>query len=260
MSPSRPESRSGLPASYESPWRRLGADFRDVLASCSLKLRELWRRNAEGDLSLPAFWPAALAALFWPLLLALVLAAALGAGVLLAQRAQPGPSGAPGAAAAVAPLQEEAASAVADPLPAEAPPAPTTVVETSGPERLPESQPGEVPAPAAQAAGESVPVPEPAPPSPQQQLLQALEGGADAALLIALESDPAAALLRLRVKADFAALPEPEQRRLAAHWQERARSLGYERLELRGSDGQLLARPARVGSGMILLESSAGRR
>ncbi len=260
MSPSRPEPRSGLPASYESPWRRLGADLRAVLASCSLKLRELWRRNAEGDLPWPAFWPAALAPLFWPLLLALVLAAALAAGVLLGRPAQPGPSGAPGADAGVAPQQEEAASSVADPFPTEAPPGLTTG-DVSGSERRPESQAGKVPVPAVESAGEPVQAPEPAmSPSPEQQLLQELAGGAEGALLIALESDPSAALLRLQLKADYAELPEPEQRRLAASWQERALSLGYERLELRGSDGQLLARPARVGSGMILLESSAGRR
>lgn len=260
MSPLRPEPRSGLPASYESPWRRLGADLQAVLASCSLKLRELGRRNAEGDLPRPAFWPAAQAALFWPLLFALVLAAALAAGVLLGQRAQPGPSGVPGADAGVAPQQEEAASSVADPFPSEAPPGLTTG-EVSGSERRPESQAGEVPASPAEPADESVQAPEPAmSPPPEQQLLQALAGGAEGALLIALESDPSAALLRLQLKAEFAELPEPEQRRLAASWQQRAQSLGYERLELRGSDGRLLARPARVGSGMILLESSAGRR
>ena len=39
-----------------------------------LKLRELVRRNREGDLSVPGFWPQALAAFFWPVLLALGLA------------------------------------------------------------------------------------------------------------------------------------------------------------------------------------------
>ena len=39
-----------------------------------LKLRELVRRNREGDLSVPGFWPHSLAAFFWPLLLALGLA------------------------------------------------------------------------------------------------------------------------------------------------------------------------------------------
>ena len=62
------------PAPYQEPWGRLAGDLRAVVASSGLKLRELWRRNREGDLSVPGFWPASLASLFWPLLLALGLA------------------------------------------------------------------------------------------------------------------------------------------------------------------------------------------
>ncbi|MFM9100354.1 MAG: hypothetical protein ACKOPS_03040 [Cyanobium sp.] len=105
------------------------------------------------------------------------------------------------------------------------------------------------------------PVVEPPPVlTPEQQLRQALEGGGEGALLIGLDPDPAASLLRLQLAADFEGLPERERLRLAGSWQERARSLGYERLEHRSPEGQLLARPARVGSGKILLESSAARR
>ena len=70
----RPEPRSGLPAPYVAPWRRLAADIRDVVASLGLWLRELWRRNGEGDLPQPGFWPSSWAPFFWPLVLALTLA------------------------------------------------------------------------------------------------------------------------------------------------------------------------------------------
>ena len=53
--------------------RAVGADRR-------LALQRLWRRNREGELPLPAFWPPDLAPLFWPLLLALALALALSLG------------------------------------------------------------------------------------------------------------------------------------------------------------------------------------
>ena len=43
MNPPRPEPRSGLPAPYEDPWRRLAVDLRAVIASIGLRLRELWR-------------------------------------------------------------------------------------------------------------------------------------------------------------------------------------------------------------------------
>ena len=72
-----PEKPSLLPVPWSSPWKQLRQDLaRDLPAVGSaslLRLRELWRRNREGDLSVPAFWPQALSAWFWPLLLALAL-------------------------------------------------------------------------------------------------------------------------------------------------------------------------------------------
>jgi hypothetical protein len=60
---------------------------------------------------------------------------------------------------------------------------------------------------------------------------------------------------RLRLAGAYGALPLAERRSLAERWLERARELGYERLELVDQAGRLLARPARVGSGMILLDA-----
>ncbi|MFN5162403.1 MAG: hypothetical protein ACK5IA_11080 [Cyanobacteriota bacterium] len=70
MSPERsaPDSPGAdLPAPYEAPARLLARDLQAVLASGRLKLQELWRRNREGDLPAPRFWPPSLRALFWPL-------------------------------------------------------------------------------------------------------------------------------------------------------------------------------------------------
>ena len=72
-----------LPAPYVSPWKDLARNLRALWADLGLRARELWRRNREGDLSVPAFWPTDLAPLFWPLLLAFSLALLVSAGVQL---------------------------------------------------------------------------------------------------------------------------------------------------------------------------------
>jgi len=70
-----------------------------------------------------------------------------------------------------------------------------------------------------------------------------------------LEERPAEGLLRLRLAGGYGALPLAERRSLAERWLVRARELGYERLELVDPAGRTLGRPARVGSGMILLDA-----
>lgn len=67
------EAKRDLPAAYRSPFRALGDDLRAVLATIRLGGQQLWRRNRQGDLPLPSFWPSRLGALFWPLLLAMAL-------------------------------------------------------------------------------------------------------------------------------------------------------------------------------------------
>ena len=52
----------------------------------------------------------------------------------------------------------------------------------------------------------------------------------------------------------YAGLATASRGRWAERWQQRARGLGYERLELVDGQGRLLARGALVGSGMILLD------
>ena len=55
-----------LPAPWQNPWGLLWRDLGALLASLRLGLRELWRRNGEGSLWRPAFWPKGGAKLFWP--------------------------------------------------------------------------------------------------------------------------------------------------------------------------------------------------
>jgi hypothetical protein len=77
--------------------------------------------------------------------------------------------------------------------------------------------------------------------------------------ILGLEARPADSLLRLRLDAGFRSLEGAAQRDLANTWLGRSRALGYERLELLDLHDQLLARTARVGSGMILLDSLPSR-
>jgi hypothetical protein len=283
MNPLRPEPRSGLPAPYEDPWSRLAVDLRAVLASVGLRLRELWRRNGEGDLPRPAAWPASLAPLFWPLLLALVVVAAgtplvwlvprLGAG-LARPAAAPAPSISrePGGGwpiplpgiPAIAPEEEGPSPSAAFPGTADGPAAQAPVPSAQGPEAASSADPG---SPDAAAAGAPAAAPDSAIPSsstgagPSLATLRAeLLGEDPAPWILELEAIPAQSLLRLHLGGPFSDLEEAERRSLVDRWWGRCQALGYERLELLDRDDRLLARPARVGSGMILLDSPPGRR
>ena len=74
-------NESSLPAPYQSPWEALRQDLPAAAADLRLRLQTLWRRNREGDLSTPGFWPQDLAPLFWPVVL-LVLLLVLSLGVI----------------------------------------------------------------------------------------------------------------------------------------------------------------------------------
>ena len=76
------------------------------------------------------------------------------------------------------------------------------------------------------------------------------------AWIVGLEDRPADGLVRLRLGSGYGNRPLAERLPLVERWLERSRELGYECLELVDGQGRLLARPARVGSGMILLDAS----
>jgi hypothetical protein len=100
----------------------------------------------------------------------------------------------------------------------------------------------------AESAVDNAAVPAPLP-------LAELVGADPPAWVLGLEERPAEGLLLLRLAGGYGALPLAERRSLAEQWLTRARELGYERLELVDPAGRTLGRPARVGSGMILLDA-----
>jgi hypothetical protein len=226
-----------LPAPYASPWGRLGGALRAVVASLRLKLRELWRRNGEGDLSVPGFWPQGLAPLFWPLVLAALLALAL----TLAGQAWRG--------LAHRAVRAPGAAAVA-PLPAPAPERQAPRISVSAPAQ-------DEPPPVAKAAPMPLPEPEPPPPLELDPLLALLADDDPDHLIASAHPVPAEGRLELTMAPAYTALPPASRGRWAERWQQRAQALGYERLELVDGRQRLLARRALVGSGMILLDPGA---
>ena len=76
-----------------------------MAADVRLRGQELWRRNREGELSVPGFWPRDLAPSFWPLLLVLLLLLPL-AGIRLWQdHAGPAPRPEPAELQRTSPLE-----------------------------------------------------------------------------------------------------------------------------------------------------------
>ena len=211
-----------------------------MVADTGLRLRESLRRNGEGSLWRPRWWPVDLAPLFWPLVLALALAALMALGVWL-PRLRPAATP-PAPPSAVAP----ALPTVAEPSAAE-PPAASVL-----PEPAPEPAPEAALEPATDAESLEAEPLEPPPPDPLVLLLQ--RPGADGLIRRAV-GDADASSLSLQLAPAFPALAAKEQQRRAELWQQWARDLGYDHLELRDSRAGLLGRDALVGDGMILFSS-----
>jgi hypothetical protein len=240
----------GLPAPYEDPVVALGRDLRALAATLRLRIQELWRRNRQGDLSVPGFWPPDLAPLFWPLLLALLLTALVALPIATARRLP----------AAPAPAAERPEKLLTTPLP--------QARSTAEPEILPLPRAGAAAAPAAPGSAPTTeaelpePVEQPQLEQPQQPtplkldpILQLLSQEDPRHLIVAAHPQPAAGVLQLELSEAYAVLPDQQRRMEADHWLERSRDLGYDRLDLVDASGRLLGRQARVGSGMILLDS-----
>ncbi len=232
------QDKGALPAPYQSPWDALRRDVPAALADLRLRARELWRRNREGDLSTPGFWPQDLAPLFWPLLLVLVVAL-LVLGVLQLK-------------AALAP--EEAPE----------PPGIERILTTPLPEARPLAALPE-PVPPEPVAAEPIAA-EPVAAEPELPLLQVTpllkllaEVDRDSAmpegLLLTAQPLPErnGAVLTLDAK-QWRELPPSQRLDRTEAWWEQLQEEGYEDLTLEDTDHHLLARPSRVGTGMIMFD------
>ena len=242
----RSEPPAPYPAPYVEPWGRLAGDLRAALASTVLKLRELVRRNREGDLSVPGFWPQSLAAFFWPVLLALGLAvvACLLTLHIKTVFSSPTPTTFDIAdSSASQPFNEQVAERLA---PRSELPLPQALGQ-----------------PAARSVGSAPSSPEPpelAEPAPAVRLeldpLLALLSNDDLdGSISSARPHPEQGLLDLELVSTWAGLPLQRRQQQADLWLQRSRELGYERLRLVAPGGNLLAQAARVGSGMVLLEA-----
>lgn len=235
--PSRPEESDGspsqLPAPYAPPWTRLGEDAVAMASWAWLKLRELWRRNGEGSLPLPSFWPRRSARLFWPIAIATVLLAAgllFTVGLVGGGRSGSRPELSPPPAETILDLepaeeQEERKEAKAT-EPAEPSMDAESLADASGHPDRPEAIPPEWTAE-----------------DPER-------------LIVAISSEPASGTLSLQLNPRFLALPALAREQWAQRWQEHASELGYNHLLLSDGDLRLVGRDARVGRGMILYAPS----
>ena len=268
-----------LPAPYAPPWKRLGEDGVALLAWLGLKLRELWRRNREGTLPLPGFWPRRWPRLFWPLV---VVALLLGSG-LVGRAWLSWPAAAPLGTEPLGtkPLGTE------PPLGAEPPLGGTSSRDANTPLAATPDRDGGRPAPGGPSAGalpeaatggpvdssdspaagsddaatarsaDATPLPQTTE-SPEEReanrLRAAWSAGDPEPLIAAIRPEPASATLTLDLADAFIALKDGERQRLAERWWQRAVEEGYGHLRLRDGRGRLLARDARVGGGMVVLE------
>jgi hypothetical protein len=244
-----------LPAAYRNPWSTLGDNLQAVAADVRLRVQELWRRNGQGSLWRPGWWPSDLAPVFWPLVVALALSALLVLGAQAASLMHRLPSPARTASSSMAvdamPAAEpEASDAALEPMPsALTPPTPPAAVPPQPPIEVPSTESGDV---AADLEPEQEAKPEPL--DPLAELLQRSDAEG---LLAAATASADQRTLVLGVVPGFAALPVGKQQLYADQWQQWAVDLGYDHLELRDSRAGLLARDALVGAGMIVLNESS---
>ena len=265
--PKSSDKQSDLPAPYNSPWKALGQDLKAVSADVRLRSQEIWRRNREGDLSIPAFWPEQWAPLFWPALLGFSLAVLILGGIQLRQSLQGQPP--------TTPPEVERVRTTAFP---EARPLPTTsnvesALEHQGQADAPTEQNSTRPKePDKLIAAEEAPTlvsEDHEPPSAETKsgqlrvnpLLDLLveEGNTQSsqgsALIVSAQPQPEqnAVILQIDVAAWLQHSPDQRQQ-LADAWWNRLEDQGYADLRLLNAQQELLARPARIGGGMIVFD------
>ena len=227
---------SNLPAPYVSPWSEFARNLRALLADLQLRAQELWRRNREGDLSVPGFWPRNLASIFWPLVVVLLVAVPV-AGLRWWQSAHP-------------PVAESKPAAVA--IDQRVPVA--VLPEAVFPEPLITPQPEPAFAPETTLFDVEDP---PLPVLDLNPLMDLfLDGSAPEGLLASAILQPAQNRLVLQVTEAWINLVPSARTSISEDWQRRSLDLGYSSLQLVDGEEKLLARSARIGSGMIVFDSN----
>ena len=226
-----------LPAPYVNPWSEAGRTLLALVADCRLRARELWRRNREGSLSVPAFWPRDLAPSFWPLVLVLPLIVLVGVvGLLTATPSELIP---PPSISTEVPVVDN--PAVEPTMSEPAAPEPEPITD-------PEPDPPENPVLPVEPAAAVVPQ------APLLTLLQ--KNQEERELLLAVEPVADSDVVRLRLSRErWEAIDGDQRGRVAERWLNRLLEAGFDRLELVDDSDQLLGRSALVGSGMILLNA-----
>ena len=236
-SESEPRHEPGnLPAPYVSPWSEFARNLRALLADLQLRAQELWRRNREGDLSVPGFWPRNLASIFWPLVVVLLVAVPV-AGLRWWQSAHP-------------PVAESKPAAVA--IDQRVPVA--VLPEAVFPEPLinPQPEPAFAPEPTSFDVEDS-----PLPVLDLNPLMDLfLDGSAPEGLLASATPQPAQNRLVLQVTEAWINLVPSARTSISEDWQRRSLDLGYSSLQIVDGEEKLLARSVRIGSGMIVFDSN----
>lgn len=249
-----------LPAPYAPPWKRLGEDLVVMLAWLLLKFRELSRRNREGSLPLPAFWPRRGAQLFWPLVLAASLGSVLALVQLVPHHANDGaePSVLPAPLTEDSPAEDSPTRGTAALSPTlELLPAPRSQSSPEGQEEEVPGAPTEQGEPqAVEEADGAVAEGEREADGEEERLRAQLNQGDPDNFLAVIRPDPNNATLLLQLSGDFQALSATSRLGQAERWQARAAAWGYSHLELVDGEERLVGRDAQVGEGMILLEAA----
>ena len=263
---------SPLPATYRNPWEALADDLRAVVADSRLRLQEFWRRNGEGDLWRPPFWPRDLAPLFWPLVvggavgLLLALVSALlsllltGLPIGFATIAE-GPTAAVREDSLIlreespAVQQESARASLLDStltipdVRAASDPASDAKADAKTSLNPDAIEPADTTR-AADAVSDNLGSDQP--PAPVDPLNQWLVRPEAAGLIEAVVGEVESGTLRLQLTPAFDRLSHSDQLRRSELWQRWATELGYDHLELRDQRSGLRGRDALVGDGMIL--------
>ena len=291
------ESEAGqLPIPYRNPWLSLRHDLLAVSADLWLRLRLLWRRNRDGDLSLPPFWPRAIAPMFWPLLLSMLLIlfgslawpliasftasappASSSPARAFTSSSQGSPTSSPtssSTSSSTSSLKSSLKSSSSDQsVPIELTPdspvdhgagLPIEINTEDSPEislDISTEIPGSLPVTPLPLQVDLLPQePQPLAEFLRRDPLFSLFAEADLpeGLLVAVEPVTQLNGLQLRLASSWWELPPSRRRELASRWLKQAEEMGYDELRLLDRGDHLLARNARVGEGMILFEQEMG--